>query len=239
MKNIIVVGSCGLIGRALCKGLSKYHNIIEIDLINKKKKKYYKCDIINETEVRFTFDAIIRKYKKIDCLINAAYPRKANFSKTFDNLSMEDFSLNLSLNVSSLFGLIKNIYPHFKRNKQGNILNIASIYGKIQPKFEIYEKTSINPPTVYGPIKSAQIMIINYFSKIFAYRKNNIRCNSISPGGVFGGQSKIFQNNYKSYCKNKGMISPSDLVGVANFLISDDSSYITGQDIQIDDGFSL
>ena len=123
--------------------------------------------------------------------------------------------------------------------KKGNILNIASIYGKIQPKFEIYEKTSINPPTVYGPIKSAQIMIINYFSKIFAYRKNNIRCNTISPGGVFGGQSKIFLNNYKSYCKNKGMISPSDLVGVANFLISDDSSYITGQDIQIDDGFSL
>ena len=239
MKNVIIVGSCGLIGSALSKVLSKYHNIIEIDLLNKKKKNYYKCNILNEHEVNSTFKEIIKKYKKIDCLINSAYPRKANFSKTFDNLSMEDFSANLSVNVSSLFGLIKNIYPHFKKQKKGNILNIASIYGKIQPKFEIYENTSITPPTVYGPIKSAQIMIINYFSKIFSYRKNNIRCNTISPGGVHGGQSKIFVNNYKNYCKNKGMISPSDLVGVANFLISDDSLYITGQDIQIDDGFSL
>ena len=79
----------------------------------------------------------------------------------------------------------------------------------------------------------------DYFSKIFAFRKQDIRCNTISPGGVFGGQSKQFVNNYKKYCKSKGMISPSDLVGIANFLVSDESKFITGQDIQADDGFSL
>jgi NAD(P)-dependent dehydrogenase (short-subunit alcohol dehydrogenase family) len=239
MKNVIIVGSCGLIGKALSKGLSKKFNIIEIDILNKKKNNYYQCDILNEKNVITTIGKIIRVYKKIDCIINAAYPRNKNFSNTFDELTLEDFRENLSINVGSLFCLIKNIYPHFKKNKKGNIINIASIYGSIQPKFEIYEETSINPPSVYGPIKASQIMMIKYFAKIFAYRKNNIRCNTISPGGVYGGQSKTFLNNYKKYCKDKGMINPGDLLGVANFLISDDSKFITGQDIKIDDGFSL
>ena len=239
MKNIIIVGSCGLIGGALAKGLAKKYNVIEIDILKKTKKNYYQCNILKEQHVETTINSIIKKNKKIDCLINSAYPRNKNFGKTFDNLSLEDFNENLSINVGSLFCLIKNIYPHFKKNKKGNIINIASIYGKIQPKFEIYENTPINPPSVYGPIKSAQIMMINYFAKIFAYRKKNIRCNTISPGGVYGGQTKKFINNYKKYCKDKGMIMPNDLVGVADFLVSDNSSFISGQDIQIDDGFSI
>lgn len=239
MKNVIIVGSCGLIGKALTEGLVKNFNIIEIDILNKIKKNYYQCDILNEKNVVNTISKIIKDYKKIDCIINAAYPRKKNFSSTFDELTLEDFRENLSINVGSLFCLIKNIYPHFKKIKKGNIINIASIYGSIQPKFEIYEKTTINPPSVYGPIKASQIMMIKYFAKIFSYRKNNIRCNTISPGGVYGGQSITFLNNYKKYCKDKGMIKPGDLLGVAKFLISDDSKFITGQDIKIDDGFSL
>ncbi len=239
MKNVIIVGSKGLIGKALVKGLSKNFRIIEIDLVNFKTKNYFKCNILDEKEVKSVLNKIFKKYKKIDCIINSAYPKKNNFSKKFLEPSMTDFNDNLSINVGSLYCLIKYIYPHFKKNKKGNIINIASIYGAIQPKFEIYEKTSIKPPTVYGPIKSAQIMLLNYFSKIFAFRKQDIRCNTISPGGVFGGQSKQFVNNYKKYCKSKGMISPSDLVGIANFLVSDESKFITGQDIQADDGFSL
>tara|TARA_B100001059_G_C17747665_1_gene535297 strand:- start:146 stop:865 length:720 start_codon:yes stop_codon:yes gene_type:complete len=239
MKKIIIVGAKGLIGKALSKGLSKKFNIIEVDIIKAKKKDYFQCDVLNETEVKSVFKKIFKKYKKIDCLINSAYPRRKNFSKPFFGINLEDFNDNLSINVGSLYCLIKNIYPYFKKNKKGNIINIASIYGKIQPKFEIYENTPINPPTVYGPIKSAQIMMINYFAKIFAYKKINIRCNTISPGGVYGGQTKKFVSNYKKYCKEKGMIDPYNLVGVADFLISENSSFITGQDIQIDDGFSL
>lgn len=239
MKNIIITGSNGLIGKALVKGLSKNHKIIEIDILNKKKKNYFKCDILDEKEVKKTFNIIFKKYKKIDCIINSAYPRKNNFSKPFLNINLNDFNENLSINVGSLYCLIKNIYPYFKKNKKGNIINIASIYGKIQPKFEIYENTPTNPPTVYGPIKSAQIMMINYFAKVFAYKKVNIKCNTISPGGVYGGQTKTFISNYKKYCKSIGMISPNDLVGVANFLVSEESAFITGQDIQVDDGFSV
>ncbi|WP_440907462.1 SDR family oxidoreductase [Candidatus Pelagibacter sp.] len=239
MKNIIIIGSNGLIGKALAKGLSKKYRVIEVDILNLKKQNYFQCNILNEIEVKKVFSKIFKKYKKIDCLINSAYPRKKNFSKKFLEINLNDFNQNLSINVGSLYCLIKNIFPYFKKIKKGNIINIASIYGKIQPKFDIYEKTPINPPTVYGPIKSAQIMMINYFAKIFAYKKINIRCNTISPGGVYGGQSKKFLNNYKKYCKSIGMISPNDLVGVADFLISEKSLFITGQDIQVDDGFSI
>ena len=66
MKNIIIVGSRGLIGKALCKGLSKKFNIIEIDIMSLKKKNYYKCNILNELDTKNIFKKIFTKYKKIN-----------------------------------------------------------------------------------------------------------------------------------------------------------------------------
>ena len=76
-----------------------------------------------------------------------------------------------------------------------------------------------------------------YMAKYF--KGKNIRFNCISPGGVFDNQDIKFVEKYNSFCLNKGMISPQDLNGILIFLLSDESMFINGQNIIVDDGFTL
>ena len=70
-------------------------------------------------------------------------------------------------------------------------------------------------------------------------KDTNIRVNCISPGGIFDDQPETFLSSYRNKCLNKGMLNPSDLVGTLIFLLSDSSKYINGQNIIVDDGFTL
>ena len=92
-------------------------------------------------------------------------------------------------------------------------------------------------PIEYSAIKSAVIMITRYFSQYF--KVDGVRCNSLSPGGIYDHQPDSFLEKYNTYCGVKGMLDPQDLIGTLMFLLSDSSQYMSGQNITIDDGFSL
>ena len=92
-------------------------------------------------------------------------------------------------------------------------------------------------PIEYSAIKSGIISITKYLSKY--YKKRNLRVNCISPGGIKNNQPNIFIENYNSSCNSKGLLDSEDLTGLILFLISDKSKYINGQNIIIDDGWSL
>ena len=92
-------------------------------------------------------------------------------------------------------------------------------------------------PIEYSAIKSGVISITKYLAK---YLKNsNIRVNCISPGGIIDGQPKSFIEKYKDSCLSKGMLDSYDISGALIFLLSNKSSYINGQNIIVDDGWSL
>jgi len=67
----------------------------------------------------------------------------------------------------------------------------------------------------------------------------NIRVNCISPGGLLDDQPESFLAAYRKKCSDKGMLNPSDIVGTLNYLLSEDSHYVRGQNIVVDDGFLL
>ncbi len=92
-------------------------------------------------------------------------------------------------------------------------------------------------PVEYVAIKSALISLTKYMAKYF--KGMNIRVNSISPGGILDNQNEMFVNKYNDYCLNKGMLNIEDLSGTIVFLLSDMSKYINGQNIIVDDGFTL
>lgn len=92
-------------------------------------------------------------------------------------------------------------------------------------------------PIEYSAVKSGIISITKYLAKL--YKKNNIRINCISPGGIIDGQPKKFLKNYLKSTGTKGMLEPEDLNSAISFLLSDDSRYVNGQNIVIDDGWSL
>ena len=78
--------------------------------------------------------------------------------------------------------------------KNGSIVNIASIYGQVGPDFTIYEGTEMTLPAAYSAIKGGVINLTRYLASY--YGNLNIRANSISPGGIYDNQNSIFVENY-------------------------------------------
>ena len=125
----------------------------------------------------------------------------------------------------------------FIKQGYGNIINISSIMGVFSPKFEHYEGTSMVSPIEYSASKAAIISMTSYLAKYLSGK--NIRVNSISPGGIKNNQDEVFLEKYKKSCLNKGMLDSEDLTGALIFLLSEKSKFINGQNIIVDDGWSL
>ncbi len=139
--------------------------------------------------------------------------------------------------MGSTIIISKNIINLFLKQKHGNLILLSSIMGLNSPKFETYKGTNMSSPIEYSAIKSGIISITKYLAKY--YSKKNLKINCVSPGGIKSNLPKRFVNNYKKQCNLKGLLDPEDVVNAINFLLSEKSNSITGQNIVIDDGYSL
>jgi len=250
-KVIVVTGGAGLLGRDFCVAIAeKGARVIVTDMnieaarkvsdeINKDggKAEAYILNITDTESIDNLINLLHSKYGRIDAVINNAYPRNKNYGKKLEDVTYEDFSENLSIHAGGYFLVAKKFAIYFRNYDRGNIINIASIYGSIAPRFDIYAETAMTMPVEYAAIKSSIIHLTRYFAQYF--KSEGIRCNALSPGGVLDEQPKAFLENYKSYCGKKGMLTAQDLIGALIFLLSDNSLYITGQNLIVDDGFSL
>ena len=95
----------------------------------------------------------------------------------------------------------------------------------------------MHSPIEYSAIKSGIIAISRWLAK--RYRQQNIRINCVSLGGILDQQPESFLERYQASCNSKGMLDAQDIVGAILFLLSEQSSFITGQNIVVDDGWSL
>ena len=240
-KNVIFIGGSGLIGSSLInnKDIKKNYNCINFDLNSKNKKNFYLTDSINRNSLDISFNNFIKKFKNLYAVVNCAYPKKNNI-KELPNINQKDFLTD----INNHFGLYLNVVQVFcdyftKKNKPGIIINFSSIYGSFLPRFEIYKKTLTKSSSLqYMIIKNSIDSMTRYSAKFFL--KKNIRINNISPGGIVGIQKdKKFIKNYGKFTSDGYMLNKSDIVGVVSFLLSYKSKKITGQNIVIDDGFTL
>ena len=249
-KVVVVTGGFGLLGRSFCDAILRNGAICVITDIkfdkkqfNVYKKKYdagvifHKIDISDKNSIKNCISEVVKEFDKIDALINNAYPRNKNYGNHFFDVTYDDFCENINMNLGGYF-LTSQLFNKFFINQgYGNIINIASIYGVVPPQFEIYEGTKMTTPVEYAVIKSALIHLTKYIAK---YNKgNNIRVNSISLGGINDSQPESFIRNYKNFCLNKGMLDPVDILGTLIFLLSSDSEYVNGQNLIVDDGFTI
>lgn len=248
-KVILITGACGLIGESLVMGLiNENYNLVLIDN-NEEKMENFKSKLNNENLLFINSNILIKdsieeciekahkKFGKIDAAIHAAYPKSKGWGSKFEDLKehylMEDIQNQLGLAI--IFS--QKIIKYFLHQRNGNLIHFSSIQGISAPKFEHYKGTSMSTPIEYSAIKSGIISITKYLSKY--YKNKNIRINCISPGGVYCNQPKQFIENYNKSCNSKGLLNAKDINGTILFLLSKNSQYINGQNIVIDDGWSL
>ena len=153
-----------------------------------------------------------------------------------NNFSSEEWHKCLSINLTSVYQISIGLENSLLKSSDPSIVNISSIYGVIGPDKEIYKGTSFFNPASYSASKGG----LNSLTRWLAGSLNKkIRVNSISLGGVLRKQSKIFINRYSKKTIMRRMAKNQDLVGPVLFFISKESSYITGQNLLVDGGYSI
>ncbi|EIJ34217.1 oxidoreductase [Thiothrix nivea] len=249
---VVVTGGAGLIGKAFVEAIAQNGGVAIIADISIERSHQAKAslpeslqynidvielDITNKESITQQIQALHQKYGRIDALVNNAYPRNKNYGRHFFDVEYEDFNENVGLHLGGYFNVSKHFAKFFVEQGHGNIINISSIYGLVAPRFHIYEGTKMTVPVEYAVIKSGLNHLTQYMT---VYLKDkNVRVNTLALGGILDGQPESFLKNYRDECLNKGMLNPKDIVGSLVYLLSEQSKYVNGQNIVVDDGFSL
>ena len=247
-KKIIISAGASGIGWATTKvcisrGAKVFLCDVNEKLINKinKTKKYknkifaYECDASNEDEVIGFFSKILKKTKKIDALINNI--GIAGPTGTLDKLDSQEWEKTIQVNVVSHFYFTKQAIPMIKKNKSGSIINLSSGAGIMG--FPLRSPYAASKWAIIGITKTLAMELGKY----------NIRVNAVCPGSIKGERmkrvirdkakftkvsSKKIEKDFISMSSMKKWILEEDIGKMCAFLISDDSSKVSGQVISVD-----
>jgi NAD(P)-dependent dehydrogenase (short-subunit alcohol dehydrogenase family) len=238
-KVIIVTGGSGLIGNSIINFLINNAAIVinaDINCNNNLDNGEFYCDINDPNSTTILITEILKKFNKIDGLVNCAYPRTKDWGNHFEDSLENSWKSNIDMQMNSNIFLMRKVIMEMKNQLFGSIVNIASIYGVVGPDFSIYEGTGMGNVAEYAAIKGGIINVTRYLASF--YGKYNIRINCVSPGGVFDNQNPQFVKNYENKVPLKRMANPDDISPMVGFLLSDDTKYITGQNIMVDGGWT-
>ena len=234
-KVVIITGGGQGIGEFLALEFSKRDAIVYcIDkTFNKSKKRHHlfdiRCDITKLNEIKKTCAKIIKTNKRIDVLINNA---AITIPTNYENYPVEAGNKTLEVNLTGAFLFTQQVLRQMKKNHSGSIINITSINA---------EFGFPNNPA-YIASKGALKMLGKSLARDWG--KYGIRVNNLGPGYIHTKMTDGSYRNKKKYAARKANTmldrwgQPSDLLGPCIFLASNASSYMTGQDIYVDGGWS-
>ena len=211
-KTAIVAGGSGLIGRAIVKALKAQHaNIFIMDT-------HFEADINVELKDETALKIILNKYKP-DIFINTTYPKN-----TFDH-------------IVAYLRTTPIIAEYMAHNGGGSIVLLSSIYGFVGCDPRLYGGTDVLQPLFeYHFIKGGINALVKGIATV--YGPMAVRCNAVSPGGVFNGQDQKFVERYIEHVPLRRMAKPEDIADAVIFLASDAADYITGENVFVGGGMT-
>ncbi len=231
MKNILITGGSSGIGKSIVELLN--HNGFRCVTFDKKKNSnsyFFKTDLSNLNNIHKSFQMFEKKFRSVHSLINCA---GVTFPGSSINYRLDKWEKSISINLTAPFVLSQMVAKNMIKNKiKGSILNITSIGAELAfPDNPGYQST-----------KAA----LKHLTKSMAYdfSKYNIRVNSLAPGyTVTPMNKKSYQNkSLRKKRANKSMLNrwanPKEIAETALFLISNKSSFTTGQNFIVDGGWT-
>lgn len=254
-RVVLITGGAGHIGQAMAFTLAELGaSLLLLDIDDARLKKcasritdeygvtvnYLTIDLEDNSQVASVPEHVKALYGRLDVLINnAAFVGVSNldgWSVEFCDQSLNTWRRAFEVNLTSVFSLVQGCRDMLEATGNGVIINVASIYGEYGPDLRLYAGTSMNNPAAYAVSKGGLIQFTRWLSTVLAPK---IRVNAISPGGVFRNQPETFVSRYIDKTPLRRMASEDDFKGVVAFLASEMSSYVTGQNILVDGGWSV
>lgn len=261
-KISLVTGAGGMLGFQHALALLEMGNeVILVDVNNYSLKKNfsilnknyskkvfsYKADISKEKDVRNLTSKIKKKFKKINILINnaaidyipksKAKLKKNKFSNSFEDFSHTRWNKEISVGLTGAFLMSKYFGQLMPKNEKNVIVNISSDLSVIAPNQKLYSHLKSFKPVTYSVIKFGIVGLTKYLAAYWA--KKNIRVNSLSPGGIYNFQDKVFVNKLRREIPLGRMAAVDEYKGSIKYLCSEESSYLTGHNLVVDGGRTL
>ncbi len=261
-KVVIITGAAGLLGRRHAEAVAKFGGIpILLDITTNKvvelaaeiQEKFnvtsigYFVDITDEPSVMESARKIIKRFGRIDALINNAannpkmeHSNNENFSR-LEHFPLKTWSDDINVALTGSFLCSKHYGFEISKNPNGgSIINISSDLGLIAPDQRLYDEVDKSyddqnrKPVSYSVVKTGIIGLTRYLATYWA--EKNVRCNALCPGGVENGQTKEFINKLNDKIPMKRMAKADEFQGAIIWMLSDQASYLNGAIIPIDGG---
>jgi len=250
-KVAIVTGGAGHLGSAISEALAEAGANLVVASRNEGNCKARASRLARDYKVKAmgialdarSMDSISNCIKTvngemgaIDILVNNAV-----FSKQgpIETISEQDWVEGIDGTLNSVFRCTQAVIPYMEARKSGIIINISSMYGLVSPDPRIYGDTGYDNPANYGAGKAAILQFTRYAACHLAGK--GIRVNAITPGSFPSPEvqkNKWFIANLENKVPLGRIGQPDDLKGVVVLLASAASSYITGQNIVVDGGWT-
>lgn len=248
-KVALVTGGAGLYGRQIVSALAEagartYIASRNLEVLKKVVTEHKKTghDITalqfnqaNEESILALRDKILKRSGRIDILVNNSVlrPMKKGYQ---DDAST--FAESMQVNATGLFMITRALGDAMAKQGSGSIINIGSIQGMIGPDPAIYRGTGMNgwyPDYFFH--KGGMINFTRFIASYYGSKR--VRCNCISPGGLWTEDlPEVFVRQYSERTFLGRMANETDLMGIIVFLASDASGYITGVNITVDGGYT-
>lgn len=257
-KKIVITGGTGILGQKFCHALAAQGAQVclgDLDgeqcqqLAAELTETYsqmcfgFALDLSNKASVGAFAKNAQQALGDVDVLINNAAAKPKGFFASTEDYDLETWNQTLAVNITGMFLTVQAFAPQMLARKQGNIVNISSIYGVVGPDQSIYEGSwyealggAINTPLVYSTTKAAVIGLTKHLATTWG--KEGIRVNAISPGGVTSGQNSEFNQRYSARVPMNRMANAEEIVGAMLYLVSDASSYVNGHNLIVDGGLT-
>lgn len=259
----IVTGGGGQLGFEFCKTLAEAGAAIAVVDLNASAAQTvtdtlagsgYKAlavptDITKPDSINALVRKVLSSFGRLDILVNSAAldpkfdpeaMKKGMMPGAFEDYPLDQWNAALGVNLTGMFLVTQAcVRPMIEQGKKGSIVNICSTYGLNGPDQRIYirggERVAFKP--VYYTVTKAGVL---GFTKYLAayYAGTEIRVNALTPGGVFNDHEDYFVKNYSAKTILGRMAKKDEMNGALLFLASDASSYMTGNNVVVDGGWT-
>lgn len=261
----LVTGGAGLLGREFCKTLAEAGAKIAVLDLNAASRSAagtadsltqsgfnslaLSADITQPDSVNAAVDNVLSAFGRLDILVNSAAldpkfdadaMKKGVTPGAFEDYPLADWTAALNVNLTGMFLMTQAcVKPMLAQGKKGSIINICSTYGLNGPDQRIYIKDGQRvayKPVYYTVTKAGVLGFTKYLAAYYA--GTEIRVNALTPGGIYNDHEDYFEKNYSAKTIMGRMAKKDEMNGALLFLASDASSYMTGNNVVVDGGWT-
>ena len=251
-RTALVTGAAGHLGSVFCETLHEMGaRVAMVDIAphvaecaakldaSQQRAMGFVADLEDEGSIRDCFARIAAWSGGLDILVNnAAFVGTSGltgWAVPFTEQDSGTFRRALDVNLTSVFTLCQLAAPLLAASGHGSVINVASIYALVGPDLRLYEGTAMGNPAAYAASKAGLVQFTRWLATVLA---PSVRVNAITPGGIERGQTQAFHDRYCDRTPLGRMAKEDDFRGAIAYLAGDASSYMTGQNLIIDGGWT-